>query len=213
MIVNEIFNSIDGEGLRTGELSTFIRLAGCKLKCSYCDAKYSQKPSQGNYMSVDTIVSEVEKYDCKNITLTGGEPLQHENVDELIDRLINLGYKLNIETNGSIDISQYAGKNVLITMDYKLPSSKMEDRMIVDNLALLKKNDVVKFVVSDIDDLKRMYEIVKQYKPKAYIYISPVYGKIEPSVIVDFMKQVKIKKARVQIQLHKIIWDANTRGV
>ena len=107
MKLNEIFYSIDVEGLRTGELAVFIRLAGCNLNCSYCDTKYALKPNAGTKMSIDDILKEVEKYHCPNITLTGGEPLIHKEVNDLIDKLIENGYQVNIETNGAIDIAPY----------------------------------------------------------------------------------------------------------
>ena len=216
MIVNEIFYSIDGEGIRTGELAVFIRLAGCNLNCSYCDTKYSSKIDDGKKMSVDDILKEVAKYNCKNITLTGGEPLFSKNVEELIDALIKNGYKVNIETNGSIDIEKYLGK-CLITMDYKLPSSDMEKYMKLENLEKLSENDVLKFVTQE-EDLYRIEEILKEYSLKCFVYISPVFDKINPSRIVEFMKELNRKKIntdklRVQVQLHKIIWDPEKRGV
>ena len=98
MIVNEIFSSIDGEGLRTGELTTFIRLAGCNMRCSYCDTAYALNSSSGREMSINEIVREIEKYKVNNITLTGGEPLIHKNVDLLINTLIKQGIKTKISS-------------------------------------------------------------------------------------------------------------------
>lgn len=216
MYVNEIFFSIDGEGLRTGELAVFIRLSGCNLNCSYCDTKYALKPKTGRKMSIDEIVKEVDKYNCKNITLTGGEPLVNHDVKELINNLIDKGYRVNIETNGSISIDDYLNR-CLITMDYKLPSSGMEKYMKLENLEKLTENDCLKFVTEE-SDLDKIEDIIKNYKLKCFIYISPVFGKIEPSKIVDFMKKLNSKgfntnKIRVQVQLHKVIWDPDKRGV
>lgn len=216
MFVNEIFYSIDGEGLRTGELAVFIRLSGCNLNCSYCDTKYALKPKTGKLMSIDEIIKEVEKYNCKNITLTGGEPLIHQNVNELIDTLVNKGFKVNIETNGSIPIDKYLNR-CLVTMDYKLPSSNMEKYMNLDNLEKLTENDCLKFVTEE-SDLDKIEEIIKNYNLKCFIYISPVFNKIKPYRIVEFMKKLNEKgydtsKLRVQVQLHKVIWDPNERGV
>lgn len=216
MIVNEIFYSIDGEGLRTGELAIFIRLAGCNLNCSYCDTKYALKANMGTKMTIDEIVNKIQKYNCKNITLTGGEPLIHKNVDQLIDRLVDDGYKVNIETNGAVDITPYLGR-CLITMDYKLPSSEMEKYMKLDNLEKLGESDVLKFVTSE-SDFDKIEEILSNYKIKSYIYLSPVFGSINPDKIVDFMKHlneigINTQKIRVQVQLHKVIWDPNKKGV
>ena len=216
MIVNEIFYSIDGEGLRTGELAVFIRLAGCNLNCSYCDTKYAIKANSGTKMTIEEILKEVKKYKCKNITLTGGEPLIHKSVKDLIDALLEKKYKVNIETNGAVDVTPYLNK-CLVTMDYKLPSSMMENHMILDNLEKLTKNDVLKFVTEE-SDFYKIEEILKKYKIKSYVYISPVFGRVEPEQIVEFMKElnkrgVNTKKIRVQVQLHKVIWDPEKRGV
>lgn len=216
MYVNEIFHSIDGEGLRTGELAVFIRLSGCNLNCSYCDTKYALKSNVGIKMTIDEIINEVEKYQCKNITLTGGEPLHNKESHGLINCLIKKGFKVNIETNGSIDITDYVGK-CLITMDYKLPSSGMEKYMLLSNLEKLTENDCLKFVTSE-EDLSKIEEILSTYNIKSYIYISPIYNQIEPYKIVDFMKKmnsegINTSKLRVQLQLHKIIWAPDKRGV
>lgn len=216
MFVNEIFYSIDGEGLRTGELAVFIRLSGCNLNCSYCDTKYALKPKTGKLMSVDEVIEEVEKYNCKNITLTGGEPLIHQKANELIDTLIDKGYRVNIETNGSVPIDKYLNR-CLVTMDYKLPSSNMEKYMKLENIEKLTENDCLKFVTEE-SDLERIKEVLNMYNIKSYVYISPVFGKIEPSRIVDFMKEmnnegINMRRVRTQVQLHKVIWDPNKRGV
>ena len=218
MRVNEIFKSIDGEGLRTGELTTFIRLAGCNLRCSYCDTCYALKNSNGTEMSVDEIVKKAKKMDYRNITLTGGEPLIHKDVDDLISKLCENGFYVNIETNGSVPIDKYIlNKNILITMDYKVPSSGVEKSMNLSNLEKLRENDVLKFVIGK-DDFERVEQVIKNYSIKSYIYLSPVFGEIEPVELVDFMKNMHIKgidtsKMRVQVQLHKIIWNPNERGV
>ena len=218
MKVNEIFKSIDGEGLRTGELTTFIRLAGCNLRCSYCDTCYALKNSNGTEMSVDEIVKRAKKYDYRNITLTGGEPLIHKDVDDLISKLCENGFYVNIETNGSVPIDKYiSNKNILITMDYKLPSSGVEKNMNLNNLEKLRKNDVLKLVIGK-DDFDRIKQVIEKYSIKSYIYLSPVFGEIELFEIVDFMKimhtqGIDTSKMRVQVQLHKIIWNPNERGV
>lgn len=140
MRVNEIFKSIDGEGLRTGELTTFIRLAGCNLRCSYCDTCYALKNSNGTEMSVDEIVKKAKKMDYRNITLTGGEPLIHKDVDDLISKLCENGFYVNIETNGSVPIDKYiTNKNIILTMDYKLPSSGVEKKYEFKQLRKIKK--------------------------------------------------------------------------
>lgn len=216
MIVNEIFSSIDGEGLRTGELATFIRLAGCNLRCRYCDTEYALENNSGSEMSIKEILKEVEKYKNKNITLTGGEPLAHKGVNELVEELIKNNYLVNIETNGSLDIEQYVGR-CLITMDYKCKSSLMEKRMMLSNLEKLDENDVLKFVINN-EDFDCVEKILKEFNIKSYIYISPIFNEIELPEIVNFMKKCNengfnMSKVRMQVQLHKIIWNPDMRGV
>lgn len=216
MIINEIFNSIDGEGLRAGELATFVRLAGCNMRCSYCDTLYALNENDGKELKIDEVIQKVEQYKTRNITLTGGEPLINKDVDLLIDELIKRGYKVNIETNGSIPIDKYLNR-CLITMDCKTPSSLMEKKMLFSNIEKLTENDVLKFVVKE-SDFNAVEKIIKSYEIKSYIYISPIFGEIEPNKIVEFMKKmnergVNMEKVRTQVQLHKIIWNPNMKGV
>jgi len=214
--VVEIFDSIDGEGKRTGELATFIRLAGCNLRCSYCDTPYGLEFNQGNKMKISEIISKCKEYGNKNITLTGGEPLARLYVNDLIEELVLNGFEVNIETNGSIPLYNTPKlRNVFYTMDYKCPSSNVEDKMDKKNLTFLDENDVLKFVVGSEQDLDATKNIIQNYPLKCQIYISPVFGKIEPVDIVNYMKEYKITfaGARVQVQLHKIIWNPDERGV
>lgn len=216
MKVVEIFGSIDGEGLRTGELATFIRLAGCNLRCSYCDTCYALKNSDGIEMTIDEILEKVKNIGYKNVTLTGGEPLIHKDIDELIKALLENNYMINIETNGSIDISNL-DKRILITMDYKTPASNEENKMNLANFNYLKENDVLKFVCNR-NDLPKVKEIIKNNNIKSYIYLSPIFNEIDPVELVDFLKElhkenIDTKKIRVQIQLHKIIWSPDERSV
>lgn len=217
LIVNEIFGSIDGEGIRTGELATFIRLAGCNLRCSYCDTEYALSIKDGKEMTIEQILEKVKKIGYKNITLTGGEPLIHKNVDKLIDKLIELGYKVNIETNGAVDITPYISKNILLTMDYKTKSSGMIKYMLNKNIPLLRGYDVFKIVCCK-DDFKDIKELLKNNDIKSYIYLSPIFNKIEYYELVDFLKElhnedIDTSKIRIQVQLHKIIWEPSKRGV
>lgn len=219
MIVNEIFGSIDGEGLRTGELATFIRLAGCNVRCSYCDTEYALKINQGTKMTVNQILEKVKKIGYKNITLTGGEPLIHKDVAVLINKLAVEGYNVNIETNGTQDIDLYTDyQNVFITMDYKTISSGVNNKMNVSRLETLRECDVLKFVIGSEEDIKDIKQLLQTANIKSYIYFSPVFEKVQPSRLVDFLKElhdtgIRTDKTRVQVQLHKIIWKPNKRGV
>lgn len=211
MKVVEIFKSIDGEGIRVGYPVTFIRLAGCNLRCNYCDTKYSYEDEKFTEMTPQEIYIQVYKLGGKRITLTGGEPLIHKDVKVLVDLLIQKGYEVNIETNGSVDITSFLDKHTIITMDYKCASSDMEDKMLLDNISKLRKLDVLKFVVSDDNDLDTVQRIYQN--TKATVYISPVFGRIEPKQIVEYMLEHNMENCRVQVQLHKIIWNPEERGV
>lgn len=211
MRVVEIFKSIDGEGLRAGFPATFIRLEGCNLRCSYCDTKYSYNDTDYKDMSIEQILHEVKQLGLRYITLTGGEPLIHEDVADLIRILTTFDFFVNVETNGSVDISPYLYNNVLITMDYKCPSSGMQFGMNTHNLKILRPSDVLKFVVGCEEDLETCKHI--RNCTQAQKFISPVFGKIEPKDIVKYMLDNKMTDCRIQLQLHKYIWNPEERGV
>lgn len=216
MRVVEKFVSINGEGLRSGELAVFIRFANCNLRCTYCDTKYSFINPIFTEESIDELVKYVKSTGVKNVTLTGGEPLIQNEIKELMIELSNIGNRIEIETNGSINIAPYLNiPNVTFTLDYKLKGSGMEKYMDLTNYDLLRKNDVIKFVVSDYDDLEKTKEIIKKYDliNKANCLISPVWGRIEFEEIVNFLKDNKLNDVKMQLQIHKIIWDKDKRGV
>lgn len=214
MKVVEIFKSIDGEGKRAGLPTTFIRLFGCNLNCSYCDTRYGCEGEGYSIMSIPQIVSAVERGGIHSVTITGGEPLVHPGINKLVDILLEKGYWVNIETNGSQYIGKFPASSLLFfTMDYKCPSSGMENHMDCHNFRLLFKNDVLKFVVGSQEDLNKALQVIEKYNPQAQIYFSPVFGEIEPKEIVDYLLKHKMYDCKVQIQLHKIIWNPNERGV
>lgn len=210
--VNEIFTSIEGEGIRTGFLSTFVRFNGCNLACGYCDTKYAQKPQEPN-MSLHDILEAVSQSGCGRVTLTGGEPLFRGYMQELIQELSWLGYHVNIETNGSIILPDCVTlPGVFVTMDWKCPSSGMLGSMLESNLKKLTYNDVLKFVVATKEDLEEFKRIYNMDLICTYV-LSPVYGQIEPKELVQFVKDNMLENTMVQVQLHKIIWNPDERGV
>ncbi|WP_297282046.1 radical SAM protein [uncultured Anaerococcus sp.] len=211
--INEIFYSIDGEGITAGQLAIFIRLNGCNLRCSYCDTAYALETKE-NYIDFNQIFKLISGYPCKNITITGGEPLYQDGTIDFIKELTSKGYRVNIETNGSISINRLTNiDNTIVTLDIKTYSSDMEKSNLYENLDYLRECDVSKFVVGDKDDLDFTYKVVNQYKPKGNIFLSPVYGSIEPADIVNYMKSKDNEKVRLQLQMHKYIWDPDKRGV
>ena len=216
--VVEKFISINGEGVRAGELAYFVRFCGCNLSCSYCDTAWANRSdAPETHMSAEEIAKQVIGSGIRNVTLTGGEPLLQKDLPELCTILAENGIITEIETNGSLDISELAALSgrPVFTMDYKLPSSGMEEFMRTENFSLLQKQDTVKFVCGSVQDLDRMREITEKYSllSHCHVYISPVFGSIDASDIVEYMKQHRMNGARLQLQLHKYIWDPDKRGV
>ena len=154
-----MFLSVEGEGIRTGFPSTFVRFNGCNLCCSYCDTLYAQDVQEPN-MSLQEILESIAKIGCHRVTLTGGEPLFRAGMNDLIEALSWGGYHVNIETNGSVPIEPCCSlPGVFVTMDWKCPSSGMLGSMLESNLKKLTYNDVLKFVVAtkeDLDSLKKL---------------------------------------------------------
>ena len=217
--IAEMFSSINGEGTHAGQLAFFIRFTGCNLNCSYCDTKWANEPNAPyTEMTAEEILSEVKKSGIKNVTVTGGEPLIQQEIFPLLEMLCEDGRYVEIETNGSADVSDVVkikGERPALTMDYKLPSSGMESHMRTENFALLEKKDTVKFVAGSRADLERALEIIREFRltERCSVYISPVFGELKPAEIVNFMLENKLNGVNVQLQMHKFIWDPNMRGV
>jgi 7-carboxy-7-deazaguanine synthase len=203
MKINEIFYSLQGEGNWIGLPNIFIRATGCNLRCSYCDTTYAY--TNGKNMCKDDILKKILKYPCNYICLTGGEPLLQEETFSLIKFLLQKGYKICLETNGSIDIKQVTGKkSLLISLDIKCPSSGMENKMLFNNISYLDIGDQLKFIIKNRKDYEYSKSIIEKYKPRCIIYFQPVWGgnqKELSSWILNDRLQV-----RLGIQLHKIIW-------
>ena len=209
----ELFDSIEGEGKRTGYMAVFVRFAGCNLRCSYCDTGYAQELSDAaEYLSLEQLVSRIHQYPWKRVTLTGGEPML-QDLEPLCRQLGLEGYEVNIETNGAVDLFTERPWNLFYTMDVKSPSSGERQKMHMANLDLLTAQDVIKFVVGTEEDLQDMLQVVQQYQGPAQLYLSPVFGQMEPSRLVDFVRDHELKNVCVQVQLHKVIWDPEARGV
>lgn len=220
MKINEIFKSISGEASNAGLPVTFIRTYGCNLRCSYCDTMYAVEGGEYTKMTPHEIESKCYDLGVKRVILTGGEPLIQPDASELVDLLCDCGYEVEIETNGAVDLPAFHNKlktnsrsGLSYTMDVKSPSCGMFANMNLDNLQFLGKKDVVKFVVGNLDDLDSMYGILTNMEVDAQVFVSPEFGKITPEEIVNYILEKKLHNVRVQVQLHKIIWDPQKRGV
>jgi 7-carboxy-7-deazaguanine synthase len=224
-LVAEEFVSINGEGLNAGVLAHFIRLAGCPLSCSYCDTAWAQTKCAGKPMSCEEIVALLDASSARFITLTGGEPLAAEGIETLIEAILNQTNKvLEIETSGAIDlapfIERFGHEDCLrFTVDYKLGSSGMMQRMILTHYSKLRVNDVIKYVIGSEQDLEQaivhigVVSSILKGELKATPIFSPVYGKIDPQVLVEAVKTKGLSQVRIQLQLHKYIWEPTQQGV
>ncbi|WP_242837298.1 7-carboxy-7-deazaguanine synthase QueE [Alkaliphilus transvaalensis] len=207
--VNEIFLSIQGEGISTGLPTIFVRLCQCNLRCSYCDTIYSY--SEGVEMSLEDIVDRINAFGFKRVCLTGGEPLLQPEVNDLLKLLED--FEVNIETNGTVDVSQFSlGKSHRFTMDMKVPSSGESDKLCLDNLKHLKETDEIKMVIGNREDYDWTKEIIKKHYQKGLLTYSPIFNKIDPKIIIEWILEDKID-ARFQLQLHKVLWHPDERGV
>ncbi len=209
--VNEIFKSIQGESTYAGTPCVFVRLTGCNLRCSYCDTTYAYE--EGIDMSVNEIVKEIEGYDCKNVCITGGEPLLQKNVYKLINLLKTKSYKIFVETNGTLDIDLLPG-NIIRIMDVKCPDSGMNKEMDWRNLERLRGDDEVKFVMSSKKDYEWAKRIVRKHNlpDKTNVLFGSAYGKLKPKSLARWILKDRLN-VRLQLQLHRIIWPDKARGV
>ncbi len=204
--INEIFYSIQGESTRTGKPTIFIRLTGCPLRCVYCDTSYAFKGK--NMLTVEEIINSISHYPSHFVTVTGGEPLAQKSCYVLLDMLIAQHYQVSLETSGSIDISA-VNKKVMIVMDVKTPSSGEVNNNNLDNIKHLTQKDELKFVLQNRKDFNWIVSLLQKYEFKSEILFSPVYGKLDPAQLADWMLASELGKkfsVRLQIQLHKILW-------
>lgn len=219
--VIEQFISLDGEGPTAGELAYFVRFEGCNLRCSWCDTAYSWDNSTAvQWKEAQQIYEEIKASGIRNVTLTGGEPLQQQDIASLLQILAQDHTLLvHIETNGSIAIAplqeRFPAEHICYILDYKLPASGMESQMCLDNLQRVRKQDVYKFVIASEEDLSSAIRIVQNYQlaQRCQVFFSPVRELIDPLLIVEAMKAQRLNDVRLQLQLHKILWPKEMRGV
>jgi len=211
MKVCEIFTSIQGESSYAGMPCTFIRLTGCNLRCSYCDTAYAYY--NGREISEDEITSEVRRAGIDLVEITGGEPLLQKEVSPLIERLLDKGYTVLVETNGSQSIKEI-DKRAIVILDIKTPGSDMSKEMDFSNLDFMKSSDEIKFVITSRGDYEWSKEIIQRYKlmEKCKLLFSPAFGILPPENLAKWIIGDKLK-IRFNLQLHKYIFSSEQRGI
>ncbi|MBP5318261.1 MAG: putative 7-carboxy-7-deazaguanine synthase QueE [Paludibacteraceae bacterium] len=213
--VIEKFVSIDGEGPTAGALSVFVRFAGCNLRCAWCDTSYAwQTEPQTEYLSAAEIAAYVQSTGVRHVTLTGGEPLMQKGLIGLLSRLSD--YEIHIETNGSLPIQPLRiSERIHFVVDYKLPDSGMEAHMYLPNLAAVTAADAYKFVIASQADLDKALLIIRQYRltERCQVFLSTVFDRFAPALVVEAMARERLNGVKLQLQLHKYIWDIQKRGV
>ena len=212
LTVNEIFHSIQGESTHTGRPCVFVRLTACDLRCSWCDTPYAF--TEGQKMSISDVVERVEGYGCDLVEITGGEPLLQSDVYPLMEQLLTLGKTVMVETGGHRSIKDVPA-DVIRIVDVKCPGSGESEKNHWENLDLLAPHDEVKFVIRDRDDYDYAKDIVARYNlldRTAAVLFSPVHGVLAARDLAAWILEDRLP-VRLQLQAHKYIWDAETRGV
>ena len=209
--VNEIYYSIQGESTHVGRPCIFIRLTYCNLRCTYCDTEYAFY--EGKDIEIPEIMAKIKQWNCNLVEVTGGEPLFQDECIDLLNELTNQNYEVLLETGGSLSISDVPIEIVRI-VDFKCPSSGMEKKNLWSIVNDLQPHDEVKFVIGDREDFDWAKEMLNKYSlnEKCSILFSPTFGKIDPSLIVEWILEGDIP-VRMQLQMHKHIWETEGKGV
>ena len=211
MKVNEIYRSIQGESSYAGLPCVFVRLTYCNLRCSYCDTEYAFY--EGEDYTVEEVLREVQSFDCHLVEITGGEPLLQEEVFPLMDELAGRGYTVLLETGGSLDVGRVNPKVIKI-LDLKCPGSGESQRNLYSNLAKLQSWDEVKFVIGDRADYLWARQALQEHQltDRCSVLFSTVFGKLPPRQLAEWLLADNLK-VRLQLQMHKYIWEPEVRGV
>jgi 7-carboxy-7-deazaguanine synthase len=211
MRISEIYTSIQGETQYAGLPCTLVRTTGCDLRCGYCDSAFAFHG--GVDMTLDQIMAEVARLGAPLVLLTGGEPMLQRDLPQLAARLLQAGYRVMIETSGAHPLDSLPA-GVVRVIDVKTPGSGESHRNRPELLRALRPGDAVKFVLVDEADYRWAAEVIRQHQlpGAAEVLLSPVHGRLDPKDLVAWMLRDRLP-ARLNLQLHKYIWDAETRGV
>jgi 7-carboxy-7-deazaguanine synthase len=212
LTVNEIFHSIQGESTHAGRPCVFVRLTACDLRCSWCDTPYAFH--EGSKMTLEDVLSRVRDYDCEVVEITGGEPLLQKDVYPLMQRLLDDGRTVMIETGGHLSVEAVPA-GVVRVIDVKCPGSGESAKVHWPNLERLRPTDEVKFVIKDRADYDFACDVVRKYgltANAAAVLFSPVHGEMNARELAEWILADRLP-VRLQLQAHKYIWDPQTRGV
>jgi 7-carboxy-7-deazaguanine synthase len=211
LAVSEVFFSIQGEGTRAGLPCVFVRLAGCPLRCVWCDTAYAF--GGGRQVAEDQLFAEVGRFPCRRVELTGGEPLAQGGSWPFVARLLDAGYEVLVETSGHVSLRDRDPRAVVI-MDLKPPGSGESHRMDWDNLGLLRHSDEVKFVIADRNDYLWSRDVVarEELAGRFAVLFAPAHGVLDAAELARWLLADGLD-VRLQIQLHKVLWPGVERGV
>lgn len=209
--VNEIFHSIQGESSHAGRPCVFVRLTYCNLRCSYCDSEYAF--FEGRERPLEEILAEVDRYDCRLVEVTGGEPLIQKETTLLLERLLQRGHEVLLETSGAWPI-ETVPDGVRIIMDLKTPGSGMVGKNRWENLRHLDADDEIKFVICDRADYEWARGVIGEHDLTALhtVLLSPSFGQLAPDDLAEWILADRLP-VRLQLQIHKFIWSPAARGV
>ncbi|MCQ6266619.1 radical SAM protein [Fictibacillus sp. WQ 8-8] len=222
----EIFETIEGEGMAAGFPTIFVRVFHCNLRCTWCDTPYSYAPAKPEFeATIEEIIQRINSFASKRICFTGGEPLIHrEKSAALLKAMAEIERieDIHIETNGAIALEAFQllresdpliKNKARFVMDYKLPASGEMDRMVHENFDHLEPQDEIKFVIGSDEDFELAASVVNQHHKQGQVLFSPVWETMPPEKLVNKVLEERMSDIKVSMQLHKIIWHPDKRGV
>jgi 7-carboxy-7-deazaguanine synthase len=209
--VSEVYASVQGESTHVGKPCVFVRLTGCNLRCTWCDSTFTF--TGGTYRDVDEVVAEAHAFGIPTIEVTGGEPLVQKTAIPLMQKLVDLGHEVLLETSGSRSIADVP-EAVHVILDFKPPDSGEERANLWENVELLKPHHEVKLVIASRRDYEWARDKVREHRlaERCVVLMSPVWGAVDPKDLVAWILEDRLP-VRFQLQLHKVVWPPDQRGV